>query len=54
MPYINTEQPLLPPFFLANFHWRFAREVLGKSSKNTKSRGKGFDLDFLGGGGYIR
>jgi hypothetical protein len=26
----------------------------GKSSKNTKSRGEGFALDFLREGGYIR
>jgi hypothetical protein len=47
---INIDQP----FFPATFQWRCAREELGKSSKNTKSRGEGFALDFLGEGGYIR
>jgi hypothetical protein len=42
------------PFFPATFQWCCAREELGKSSKNTKSRREGFALDFLGGGGYIR
>jgi hypothetical protein len=42
---INIDQP----FFPATFQWRCAREELGKSSKNTKSRGEDFALDFLGG-----
>jgi hypothetical protein len=37
LPSINIEQP----FFPATFQWRFAREELGKGSKNNKSMGEG-------------
>jgi hypothetical protein len=42
---IPTTSPSQP-----TFHWSFAREKL----QTHQILGKGFALDFLGGGGYIR
>jgi hypothetical protein len=47
---INIYPPLLPSNLPMALCPRGAREKL----QNTKSRGEGFALDFLGGGGYIR